>query len=330
MQPILAQVIASICRERDQRFKDTLPLVQQLLSEYGEHDLANRLYAEIPRDVPYEVVADLFGLVLRSGNEACTDAIARSLRSWLRQAADNRKLSIALRVAESKQAAPSGRHHRLSNVRRLMKALGLNLMAALALFASVHAQPRSTVSPRQKEFLQKLSAAAIERTHHIVRYDPGYLPIAYPGGDVPPETGVCTDEIIRSYRALGIDLQKEVHEDIVASFSAYPIKTIWRLDHADHNIDHRRVPNLMVFFHRRGQVLPISSRAADYQPGDLVTWDLGHGLTHIGMVVDRQAAGGRFMVVHNIGQGPRMEDVLFDWKITGHYRYFGPARALER
>lgn len=86
----------------------------------------------------------------------------------------------------------------------------------------------------------------------------------------------------------------------------------------------------MVFFHRKGQVLPVSSRAADYQPGDLVTWDLGHGLTHIGMVVDRQAAGGRFMVVHNIGQGPRMEDVLFDWKITGHYRYFGPARAAAR
>lgn len=181
MQPVLAQVIASICRERDQRFKDTLPLVQQLLSEYGEHDLANRLYAEIPRDVPYEVVADLFDLVLRSGNESCTDAIARSMRSWLRQAADNRKLNVALRVAQSTQSsATSGRHHRLSNVRRLMKALGLNLMAGVALFLSVHAQPRSADSPQQKEFLQKLSAAAIERTRHIVRYDPGYLPIVYP------------------------------------------------------------------------------------------------------------------------------------------------------
>lgn len=328
MHPVLAQVIAAICTERDGRFREAPVLVQQLLSEYGEHDLANRLFAEIPRDVPFEVVADLFALVLKSGNEGCADSIARSTRSWLRQTADSRKLSVALRVVEQTQApAAPGRHHRrLSNVRRLLKALGLNVVAMLALVAGAQAQPRDAAS--QREFLHKLSDAAIERTQHTVRYDPGYVAIAYPGGDVPPESGVCTDEVIRSYRALGIDLQKEVHEDIVANFSAYPIRTIWRRDHADHNIDHRRVPNLMVFFRRKGQVLLITANAADYRPGDLVTWDLGHGLTHIGIVVDRKTlVRGRYMVVHNIGQGPKMEDVLFDWKITGHYRYFGPAPA---
>lgn len=325
MHPVLAQVIAAICTERDGRFREAPVLVQQLLTEYGEHDLANRLFAEIPRDVPFEVVADLFALVLKSGNEGCADSIARSTRSWLRQAADKRKLSVALRVMEETQtpAAPGRRHRRLSNVRRLLKALGLNVVAMLALVAVAQAQPRDAAS--QREFLHKLSDAAIERTQHIVRYDPGYVAISYPGGDVPPESGVCTDEVIRSYRALGIDLQKEVHEDMLANFSAYPGKAKWRLDHPDANIDHRRVPNLMVFFRRKGQVLPITATAADYHPGDLVTWDLGHGLTHIGIVVDRKALlGGRYMVVHNIGQGPKMEDVLFDWTITGHYRYFGP------
>ena len=170
------------------------------------------------------------------------------------------------------------------------------------------------------DFLKRLSAAAMERTQHTVRYDPGYVAMSYPGGDVPVDAGVCSDEVIRSYRALGIDLQKEVHEDMKRHLSAYPegSRTL------DHNIDHRRVANLMVFFKRNGQALPVSRRAADYRPGDLVTWDLGNGLNHIGIVVDQKsAASGRYMIVHNIGQGPRMEDVLFNWKITGHYRYFG-------
>ncbi len=178
----------------------------------------------------------------------------------------------------------------------------------------------------QQEFLQKLSTAAIERTHHVVRYDPKYVRIPYPGGDVPADTGVCSDEVIRAYRVLGIDLQKEVHEDIAAKFSAYPNHIRWMLFHPDSNIDHRRVPNLMVFFGRKGTSLPISRRAEDYGPGELVTWDLGGGVPHIGIMVDRKSAqGGRYMVVHNIGAGPKMEDVLFSWKITGHYRYFGPA-----
>lgn len=188
------------------------------------------------------------------------------------------------------------------------------------------AQSNSNAEARRHEFLQRLVAAAVERTHHVVRYEPAYVRIPYPDGDVPADTGVCTDEIIRSYRSVGVDLQKEVHEDMTRSFDAYPQKSRWHLSHPDTNIDHRRVPNLMVFFARNGQSLPLSSRAEDYAPGDLVTWDLGGGVPHIGVVVDQKSSqGGRYMVVHNIGQGPRMEDVLFRWKITGHYRYFGPA-----
>lgn len=193
----------------------------------------------------------------------------------------------------------------------------------LAIIGLCTAQSRPVLS--HEEFLRRLSASAIERTHHSVRYVSEYVRIPYPGGDVPADTGVCTDEIIRSYRTLGVDLQKEVHEDMVQNFSAYPNKRRWLLASPDANIDHRRVPNLMAFFARKGETLPVSSRATDYSPGDLVTWDLGGGVTHIGIVVDqRSRSGGRYMIVHNIGQGPKMEDVLFNWKITGHYRYFGP------
>jgi uncharacterized protein len=187
------------------------------------------------------------------------------------------------------------------------------------------AMARLTAAQADQAFTKRLVGAAVERTNHVVRYDPGYMAIAYPGGDVPPDTGVCTDEIIRIYRALGIDLQKEVHEDMLANFALYPSRSIWKLEHPDSNIDHRRVPNLMVFFSRKGEVLPISRRAEDYRPGDLVAWDLGRGLTHIGIVVDRQGLfSRRYMIEHNIGAGPKIEDVLFDWRITGHYRYFGP------
>ena len=187
------------------------------------------------------------------------------------------------------------------------------------------AQSRFTDPTSQQQFLKSFVAAAIERTHHTVRYDPAYVRIPYPGGDVPADTGVCTDEIIRSYRAVGIDLQKEVHEDMAQNFSAYPRSWRWLLARPDSNIDHRRVPNLMVFFQRKGQALPISGRVEDYSPGDLVAWDLGGGVPHIGIVVDRKSPQtGRYMIVHNIGAGPKMEDVIFNWKITGHYRYFGP------
>ena len=183
----------------------------------------------------------------------------------------------------------------------------------------------SQTSDRPSAFIQRVVAAAIERAQHIVRYDPAYVRIPYPNGDVPADTGVCTDEIIRIYRAVGIDLQKEVHEDMEANFSIYPNQARWGLAHTDTNIDHRRVPNLMVFFSRKGQKLPLSLRAEDYSPGDLVTWDLGGNVPHIGMVIDRKSPqSGHRLIIHNIGAGPKMEDVLFNWRITGHYRYPSP------
>ena len=204
-------------------------------------------------------------------------------------------------------------------------------LAAIAFLLSsllcARGQTPSSTSLARQQFIQKLVDAAAERTHHTVRYDSAYVRIPYPNGDVPANTGVCTDEIIRVYRAVGIDLQKEVHEDMLHNFTAYPNQRRWLLAHTDTNIDHRRVPNLMVFFARKGQQLSISDRREDYSPGDLVTWDLGGNVPHIGMVVDRKAAQtGRYLIVHNIGRGPQMEDVLFNWKITGHYRYFGPVR----
>ncbi len=172
-------------------------------------------------------------------------------------------------------------------------------------------------------FVARLVAAADERASHQVRYDGSYVRMKYPGGDVPADSGACTDEIIRIYRAVGIDLQKEVHEDMLAHFDAYPKK--WGLSHPDSNIDHRRVPNLMIFFARHGEELPVTRRDSDYRPGDIVAWDLGGGVPHIGMVTDRKAGGSdRYMVLHNIGLGPKIEDVLFAWKVTGHSRYTGP------
>jgi uncharacterized protein YijF (DUF1287 family) len=182
-----------------------------------------------------------------------------------------------------------------------------------------------TAPASRADFTRRLVAAAVERTHHTVRYESAYVGILYPGGDVPADTGACTDEIIRSYRAVGVDLQKEVHEDMVDNFDLYPSKTRYHARGTDKNIDHRRVPNLMVFFQRKGESLPITGRAEDYAPGDLVTWDLSSNVPHIGIVVDQKSHwSGRYLMVHNIGEGPKMQDVLFDWKITGHYRYFGP------
>ena len=173
-------------------------------------------------------------------------------------------------------------------------------------------------------FLDRLVEAAIERTSHEVRYDPSYFKIDYPNGDVPAEVGVCTDEVIRSYRAVGVDLQKLVHEDMERDFAAYP--RAWGAKKTDRNIDHRRVPNLRKFFERQGASLAVTEEARDYRPGDVVTWDLSGGMTHIGLVVNvpSDADAERFQIVHNIGAGPKMEDVLFGWKITGHYRYEGP------
>ena len=191
--------------------------------------------------------------------------------------------------------------------------------------AAAAAQPTPRPRPSSgSPFLDRLSEAAVERPNHEVRSDPTYFRIPYPGGDVPPEVGVCTDEVIRSYRALGVDLQQLVHEDMKSGFALYPRK--WGLKKPDTNIDHRRVPNLMVFFERQGAGRPVTQEARDYKPGDVVTWDLGNGLTHIGIVVAVPSASdeNRLQIVHNIGAGPKMEDVLFAWKITGHYRFTGP------
>jgi len=166
----------------------------------------------------------------------------------------------------------------------------------------------------------ELSDSALELTKQKVTYDPSYFSIDYPNGDVPSDKGVCTDVIIRAYRKIGIDLQKEVHEDMKANFSAYP--KIWGLKTTDKNIDHRRVPNLMTYFKRKGAEKPISDKANDYLSGDIVCWNLGGAITHIGIVVDKKSKDGkRNLIVHNIGGGQVLADCLFDYKIIGHYRY---------
>ncbi|HEY0654592.1 MAG TPA: DUF1287 domain-containing protein [Chryseosolibacter sp.] len=176
------------------------------------------------------------------------------------------------------------------------------------------------VSPAQSEFSEKLSIAAIELTKQKVTYDPTYFSIPYPNGDVPSDKGVCTDVVIRAYRKLNIDLQRLVHEDMKANFSKYPAR--WGLKKPDKNIDHRRVPNLMTFFGRHGTALPISKKPNDYRPGEIVTWDLSSGVPHIGIVIDKRSDDNlRYLIVHNIGAGQEISDCLFQFKITGRYRY---------
>jgi uncharacterized protein YijF (DUF1287 family) len=166
----------------------------------------------------------------------------------------------------------------------------------------------------------QLSDAALTLINQGVVYDPAYFSISYPNGDVPANKGVCTDVVIRAYRKLGIDLQKEVHEDIRVNFRKYP--NHWGLKRPDKNIDHRRVPNLMVFFTRQGQVKTITKKPEDYLPGDIVCWNLGGAITHIGIVVNKKSEDGkRNLIVHNIGGGQVLADCLFDFRIIGHYRY---------
>lgn len=151
-------------------------------------------------------------------------------------------------------------------------------------------------------------------------YDSAYRRIEYPNGDVPIDRGVCTDVVIRAFRHAGIDLQVLVHEDMKRNFAKYPKN--WGLRGPDTNIDHRRVPNLQTFFTRRGGKLSVTSRAADYQPGDIVTWRLSSGVPHIGIVSDeRTTFARRPLVIHNIGSGAQQEDVLFAYEVTGHYRW---------
>lgn len=192
-----------------------------------------------------------------------------------------------------------------------------------------------------ESFAKRLSVAALKRTKAKVIYDPAYRKLAYPGGDVPLDRGVCSDVVVRSYRALGIDLQKLVHEDMRRSFRAYPKR--WGLRRPDRNIDHRRVPNLRTFFKRHGQMLQLSADGQDYKPGDLVTWDIAKPFNpeelsnsrtspgikqrfaqtpHIGIVSSKLSSDGkRPLIIHNIGSGTRLEDMLFNFRVTGHYRF---------
>jgi len=170
------------------------------------------------------------------------------------------------------------------------------------------------------DFFSTLSDSALTLTHDQVKYDPSYYVIPYPNGDVPSNRGVCSDVIIRAYRKVGIDLQKEVHEDMKTNFNLYPKK--WGLKKTDKNIDHRRVPNLMVFFSRKGKILPVTQKAADYKAGDIVCWNLGNGITHIGLVSKiRNASNTRLQIIHNIGSGQVLDDCLFNYSIIGHYRF---------
>jgi len=178
------------------------------------------------------------------------------------------------------------------------------------------AQVKSDATP-----LEKINAGAIEQTTQTTGYDPSYAKLDYPNGDVALNTGVCADVIVRAFRKGGIDLQKELHEDMKKYFAQYPQK--WGARKPDTNIDHRRVPNLMTWFDRQGKTRPITREAKDYLPGDVVSWVLDNGLAHIGLVSKIKVEGAdRYAIVHNIGLGARLEDVLFAWKITGHYRYF--------
>ena len=166
-----------------------------------------------------------------------------------------------------------------------------------------------------------LVAAARAQVGVTLIYDPSYQQIAYPMGDVPMERGVCSDVVIRAFRTVGIDLQQELHRDMKRHFAAYP--KAWGLAKPDRNIDHRRVPNLATWFKRQGYDLPISQDASSYQAGDIVTWVLGGGQPHIGIVSDRRSGdGARPLVIHNIGWGAREDDALFEYRITGHFRAF--------
>jgi uncharacterized protein len=166
---------------------------------------------------------------------------------------------------------------------------------------------------------RKLVAGGIAQTAITKSYDPAYIQLAYPGGDVPAITGVCTDVIIRAYRQIGIDLQQQVHEDMGRNFAKYP--KIWGLKQPDKNIDHRRVANLMTFLRRRGAALPVTDRPADYQPGDLVTYDLGAQIgLHIAIVSNIRGSNG-YQMIHNACCGTKVETIPRNWKINGHYRY---------
>ena len=228
-----------------------------------------------------------------------------SVKNWKFTA---RKSGGGVRQERSQQSASN---HTENISTHIMKKILLCLLSFVATISTGIAQ---------SDFYNRLADSTITLTKQIVRYDPTYFLIDYPNGDVPSGKGVCTDLVIRAYRKLGIDLQQEVHEDMNANFSKYPKK--WGLSVPDKNIDHRRVPNLMTFFTRHGKVEPTTTNPNDYFPGDIVCWNLGGSVTHIGIVVRKKSTDGqRYLIVHNIGGGQVLEDCLFSFKIIGHYKY---------
>lgn len=223
---------------------------------------------------------------------------------------------------------PSGYHGGVTS-KAIYYLCGIVSVAIFAAGSSTACQASPLQEPRPAPPTRKIIDSPLRRMLDNARkqttqtrfYDPAYVSLAYPNGDVPIERGVCTDVVIRALRATGTDLQRNVHEDMRQNFGAYPRK--WGLKRPDRNIDHRRVPNLQTYFKRHGKSLPVTANAADYRPGDIVSWKLPNGLDHIGVVSDATVPGqARNAVIHNIGRGTEQEDVLLAWKITGHYRYF--------
>ena len=187
----------------------------------------------------------------------------------------------------------------------------VTFLATLMLTAALHAQETSPLGAR-------IAAAARQQIGVTTNYDPAYAVLKYPGGDVPVHTGVCSDVVVRALRKAGLDLQKEIHEDMQAHFSAYPQK--WGLKKPDKNIDHRRVPNLMRYFERHQIAFRENLKVGEtYRPGDIVAWDLGNGVLHVGIVSDRMS-GRTPLMIHNIGNGAQEEDILLKYRVIGHYR----------
>jgi uncharacterized protein YijF (DUF1287 family) len=186
--------------------------------------------------------------------------------------------------------------------------------------AAMGIAPAAQAQAPDDAFPLKVAAGAEARARKAEIYDPAYVKLAYPMGDVPDDRGVCCDTVIRAFRHAGVDLQVEVHQDMKQNFGVYP--KAWGLKRPDPNIDHRRVPNLEVFFRRKGGAQTRSKRAADYLPGDIVSWRLtGTTLPHIGVVTRKKSFLGAPLVAHNIGAGTQEEACLFNWTMTGHFRF---------
>jgi uncharacterized protein YijF (DUF1287 family) len=188
----------------------------------------------------------------------------------------------------------------------------LSLVTCVAILLLATAVCSAAVKP------DKLVVSARSQIGVTVSYDPAYRKLKYPGGDVPLKTGVCCDVVVRALREQGMDLQKELHEDMLRDFDAYPKK--WGLKKPDANIDHRRALNLMTWFKRKGCAQSVEAKAENFAAGDIVSWDLGGGVTHIGIVSDRRSTNNMPLIIHNIGSGTQEEDVLLSFTIIGHYR----------